>query len=67
MRQEMGLYVISVSSYMKSREWGRWLLCDLLKFLTPVSFPEATGQAPISSAGATPVKYASLSFGISQG
>ncbi|RLB16366.1 MAG: hypothetical protein DRG35_02990 [Deltaproteobacteria bacterium] len=56
MQQEMGLYVISVSSYMKSSEWGRWLLCDLLKFLTSISFPEAT-----------PVKYASLFFGISQG
>ncbi|OQY15978.1 MAG: hypothetical protein B6I32_04730 [Desulfobacterium sp. 4572_20] len=40
MQQEMGLYVISVSSYMKSSEWGRWLLCDLLKFLTQYDLPD---------------------------
>jgi len=44
MQQEIGLYVISVSSYMKSSEWGPWLLCDLLKFLTQYDLPDLRGK-----------------------
>jgi len=59
---------------MAGTNGGRWLLYDLLKFLTLVPFPEATpeeypldstgqaGQAPVPPAGATPVKYVSLSL-----